>query len=286
MGSFAVNTDVPNERDRITNLFSEMNFSTALKSFALLEASPKIADLKAEARKWAEQSPLSAMMGIKHLDDEGKTIVETAGAGSGEPPDDWYLNAIARSESFRRAMIVANNIEPVRVHICGRVAIEERHFHPIVWQSPFVPEVQAPLYALGFARFFQGDFLSASHLLIPQLEPSLRHVLKCHGADPTKRRDDATEEDRSLDAIIVNHRDELTEIFGAPLLEELDRIFNAKPGPALRHDVAHGQLSAGQCFSADVIYACWLLYRLCCLPLINRWDQSVRPGLEIEEPGR
>jgi hypothetical protein len=284
MGTFAVDIDVP--RERIIEMFSEMDFSTALKSFALLDKSPKPADLKAEALKWGQQSPLNAMMGIKHIDDEGKTVVNTAGAGSGEPPDDWYLNMIARAESLRRAMVVANYIEPVRLHIYATVAIEERHLNPIAWQSTFVPQLQAPLYALGFARFFQGDFPSAAHLLIPQLEPSLRHILKCHGADPTKRRDDATEEDRSLDAIIGNYRAELVDILGAPLLEELDRVFNIKPGPALRHDVAHGQLSAGQCYSPDVIYGCWLLYRVCCLFLMKKWEEWVRPGLEIEEPGR
>jgi hypothetical protein len=286
MGSFAVEIGVPAERDRIIEKFSEMDFCTTLKSFALLDSSPKMEDLKAEALKLGQTSALTAMMGIKHVDDEGKTVVNTAGAGSGEPPDDWYLNMIARSESLRRAMVVANYIEPVRLGIYNTVAIEERHFNPIVWQSVFVPRVQAPLYGLGFARFFQGDFLSAAYLLIPQLEPSLRHILKANGADPTKRRDDATEEDRSLDAIIGNHRAELVKILGAPLLEELDRIFNIKPGPALRHDVAHGQLSAGQCYSADVIYACWLLYRVCCLFLVRKWDEWVRPGLAIEEPGR
>jgi hypothetical protein len=29
-----------------------------------------------------------------------------------------------------------------------------------------------------------------------------------------------------------------------------------------------------------------LLYRVCCLPLVNKWDEFVRPGLAIEEPGR
>lgn len=277
MGIFEVNIEVPAERDRVIEMFSEMDFSTALKSFALLVKSPKIEDLKAEALTQAQKAPLNAMMGIKHIDDEGKTVVNTA---------DWYLNMIARSESLRRAMVVANYIEPVRLLVNELIAIEERHFSPIVWQSAFVPKLQAPLYALGFARFFQGDLASAAHLLIPQLEPSLRHILKAHGADPTKRRDDATEEDRSLDAIISNHGAELNDILSAPLLEELDRVFNVKPGPALRHDVAHGQMSDGQCYSADVMYACWLLYRVCCLFLLEKWEEWVRPGLEIEEPGR
>ena len=51
MGTFAVNIEVPAERDRIIEMFLEMDFSTALKSFALLDSSPKMEDLKAEALK-------------------------------------------------------------------------------------------------------------------------------------------------------------------------------------------------------------------------------------------
>ncbi len=189
------------------------------------------------------------------------------------------------AESHRRADVVANRIDPVRSLIAQSIAIEERHFRPIVGVSPFVSRLQAPLYALGFARFFQGDFASAAYLLIPQLEASLRHILKARGADPTKRRDDATEEDRSLDAIIANHRSDLLEMMGEPLLDELNRIFNLQPGPTLRHDVAHGQLSEGQCYSADVIYACWLLYRVCCLPLLTRWDDSYVPAMRSRSRG-
>lgn len=286
MGTFAINIEIPEERERIVEMFSTMDFSTTLKSFAMLDNSPKLEDLKASVLEQGRSSPLSSMMGVNHVDEDGKTIVKTAGAGDGEPPEDWFVHMIGRAESLRRAMVVANNIEPIRLLINGRIPIEERHFNPIVWQSHFVPQPQAPLYALGFSRFFQGDFPSAAHLLIPQLEPSLRHILKAHGVDPTKRRDDATEEDRSLDAIIVNHHAALEQILGAPLLQELDRIFNQQPGPSLRHDVAHGQMSAGQCYSPDVSYACWLLYRVCCLFLFEHWDEWVRPGLEMEEPGR
>jgi hypothetical protein len=57
--------------------------------------------------KQGENSPLSAMMPFKHIDDEGKTYSEHASAqGSENPPDDWYLNMIARAENLRRAMVV------------------------------------------------------------------------------------------------------------------------------------------------------------------------------------
>src|SRR5205085_3754282 len=109
----------------------------------LLESSPKTEDLKRQAMERAEQEPLSALMGAKHLDDEGKTIVNTAAAGSGDPPEDWFIRMIGQAESYRRAVLVANSIDPVRLLIGRMVAIEERHFRPIVFQSPFVSQLQA-----------------------------------------------------------------------------------------------------------------------------------------------
>src|ERR1700677_1244367 len=101
---------------------------------------------------------------------------------------------IDRSESIHRQRTVAAYIEPARLVIQARFGIMPRHFTAIIGHSPFVPELQKPIVALGFTRLFQGDFMSATHLLIPQLEPCLRHLLKISGADPSKRGDDSTEQ--------------------------------------------------------------------------------------------
>jgi hypothetical protein len=60
------------------------------------------------------------------------------------------------------------------------------------------------------------------------------------------------------------------------------RVLNTAAGQM----TAHGQMFAGQCYSADVIYACRLLYKVCCIPLMEEWDEGVRPALTVEEPGR
>lgn len=181
MNSITVNIKDLVEQERIVGEFSKLDISAALKSFAELASSPKMEDLKAQVLEQREKYPLNDTWGIKHIDDEGKTVVGTARA------EGWSLSMIARIESFRRAFDVANYINPARLQINKIVEIEEQHFTPIVDQSVFVPEPHAPLHTLGFTRFFQGDFRSAAHLLMPQLEPSLRHILEIHGADLTKR---------------------------------------------------------------------------------------------------
>ena len=161
----------------------------------------------------------------------------------------------------------------------ARFGLVPRHFEAIVTFSAFVPEAQRPIMALGFTRFFQGDFISAAHLLIPQLEPCLRRILKVSGVDPSKRGDDSTEQDLSLKNIYVRFRPELEKILTPGLAWEIDRLFNTRPGPALRHEVAHGQLSGGDCYHPNVYYANWLIYRLCCLFVLRGWDELVTPHL-------
>lgn len=161
-------------------------------------------------------------------------------------------------------------------------AVQEQDILPIVGRSPLVPRSQEHLLALGFTRFFQGDFMSAAHLLIPQLEPCLRHILRVVGHDPAKRFGDATEEDHDLRGRLSKQRPELERIFGAPIVAEIEALFHARPGPALRHDMAHGQISTGACFHHTIIYANWLLFRLCCLFVVSDWKAIVAPAIEAE----
>ena len=175
---------------------------------------------------------------------------------------------------------MAGSIDPARQTIHATFALEERHLAPIVEFSPFLPDALKPIVLLGFVRFFQGDFISAAFLLIPQLEPCLRQILKFNGHEPSKRRDNDTEEDLALSGLFDRFRPQLEEILTAPIAGEIDRLFNATPGPRLRHLFAHGQIGADACFEPDIYYADWLIYRLCCLFLLRRWDQAVRPLLE------
>jgi hypothetical protein len=68
---------------------------------------------------------------------------------------------------------------------------------PIFLSSPFVPREFAGTFIRGFMRFFQGDFTSATYILMPLLENSLRHVLKTHGHD-VRIFDDATQTQKDL----------------------------------------------------------------------------------------
>jgi len=274
MGTFSIPLEVEELREKVEEVFQGLSFSDAMRQFGLVAKSTPIEDLKKFAHEQLRDHPLQAIMSVAHIDDEGKPVATSPGAETGgDHSDEWYRHQALQNEGFRWQRTVAGIIEPARLTIHTRFLIEERHVEQIVIHSPFVPEYQAPLMTLGLTRFFQGDFMSAAYLLIPQLEPCLRHILKMNGHDPVRQFDDGTEEDYDINAMFTRMRPQLVAIFGKDLIYEIDLIFVGRPGPSLRNALSHGQISAGMCFHPHMIYGCWLIYRLCIAFLLRNWDQ-------------
>lgn len=281
--SFEIDLGIDDERDAHTAAFASMTLSEGLKNFALLEQSPDPEALRRAARERAAREPLTASIGTDFIDDRGRTAAKAPGAPVDEDPEEaWYRRMINDAEGFRRAQTVAGRIEPARLVIHGLHALTERMVGAAVRHSAAVPGSQGYVVTVGLTRFLQGDFVSAVHILIPQIEPILREILRSRGVEPSKIRDDGTEEDFSIGSLFDRHRDALTKALGAPLAEEIDRLFNAKPGPRLRHELAHGQMSSSDCVSSDALYGCWLIYRLVLGSLAAHWERLVEPGIDAE----
>jgi hypothetical protein len=73
---------------------------------------------------------------------------------------------------------------------------------PVVLDNPFVPEGHENTYARGLLAGFRGDFLTATHLLIPQLENSIRHVLSQSGVLVSKLDSFNIQEEKDLGALL------------------------------------------------------------------------------------
>ena len=251
-----------------------MSLSQALGGFATLEKPPDPVSLHKVAQEQANESPLSSIMPHQIVDEEGKSIATSPGFSGDEEGGALTLRyIILRHEGIRRDLVAQGQIEPARQIIQMEHPLDQRDFFPIAEMSPFVPGSQANMFALGFARFFGGDFASALHILVPQLENSLRHVLKQYGIDPSVTHNDMTQENRSLSSLLDNEREALERIFGAAIVFEIDNLFNFRGGPALRNRVAHGLMSDDTCHSAEAVYACWFVFRLCCVPLFPHWRE-------------
>ena len=249
-----------------------ISWGEILGQFACLTTSSDPEKLREEAEKVLTEHPISSIFPSQKMDREGKVVSKRAGM-SDETKDDAVMDQMAQSEAHKRQIMVSGSLKPIRALIQSETTIIADDFMVICNNSAFVPEGYEDIFALGFARFFHGDMISASSILMPMLENSLRHVLKTGGRDTSKIESDMTQEDSALSRLLDKEGEHLEAIFGKAIMFEIDFLFNSRYGPRIRHEQAHGKLATGYCFSDDVIYACWFLYRLTCLPLFRHWKE-------------
>ncbi|MBU0801525.1 MAG: DUF4209 domain-containing protein [Alphaproteobacteria bacterium] len=259
----------------------DLTWGSVLAQFACLSRSPDPEELKEEARKALFEDPLSSLVSSQKMDREGKIVSRVPSML--DENDISIMDKISQVETHRRYIMVYGSLKPIRYLIQSETSVTANDFMVICNHSAFVPKGYEAVFVLGFARFFQGDMISAANILIPLLENSLRYILKTSGRDTSKIESDMTQEDSALSRLLDKEVARLEAIFGKPILFEIDLLFNSRHGPRVRHEHAHGKLAAGNCYSDDVTYACWFLFHLTCLPLLGDWTKISREIDEVAE---
>ena len=179
MGTISTPVDLTELHKDARESVGGLSLSYALAAFAQLATSRTPDELRDEERKLAGENLFASLIPKAMVDDEGKVVSKSpAFVGDVETDDLALHHSIARNEGFRRQLVASGLIDPARRLIHVEHPLEQRDFIPLVAMSPFVPADRADLFSLAFARFFGGDFISALHILVPQLENSLRYILE------------------------------------------------------------------------------------------------------------
>jgi hypothetical protein len=274
MSVFSHKWEVAGVEVEIMEALGNSSLVVQLFVFAAVATSPEPTALIAEAEKSMRENPLSSLFAATHHDKEGKVVHRSAAAGlTGDPSESAVGRQIAQSESVRRNLTTAI-IDIARRTIMSRHFLPEEVLASVLQQSPFVPSDLVTTFSRGFLRFFQGDLTSATYILTPLLENSLRHALKMNGHDVTIF-DDATQtqQDRTISSLFEQMRGELDATFTKAITTDIENVFLNRQGSHLRHIIAHGLAHDGTPYGADAVYGCWLIFRLCLLPLFPHREQ-------------
>lgn len=268
-------------REQTYEQFKALNLSDAMRSMAGFSKPDDVEKLKALVLQQAKDFPLSNLFATSYADHEGREIARGPSLDFDDQPSEaWYKEHGIRHMAIVRRFRVHGNIEPARQAVLERFSVNEQHMLPIVQMSSFIPAGHHHIFSVGFARLWQGDYVTAGHLLLPQIENSLRHILQMSGRDSAKMEEDGIEGDRPLNILLGYCRADLEAILGVDMVWELDGLLNFRPGPALRHELAHGKMGWNSFFTDEAICACWLVYLLTVAPLLRYWDGHVAPAIE------
>jgi len=276
MRPISVDIDLTELVDHARKVVAGKTLAEAFLEIARFDGSPSRTSLEEQAKKGAAGS-IAAIIPATIYDDDGKVVAQSPGLSAGDDGNEQALrHLISQNEGYRRQTIAVGMIESARRIVNAEHPLGFDDFRPLMEMSPFVPLGYAALYATGFARFFTGDFVSALHILVPQLENSLRYVLRQAAVDSSAIQNDMTQENRTLPVMLDKDRAALEKIFGEAIIFEIENLFDYRGGPSLRHQLSHGLLGLGGSRGPDAVYACWFIFRLCCLPLFQDWNEVIK----------
>ena len=212
--------------------------------------------------------PRSFLFSGVNIDSEGRV---TANRPSMLTDDQNAIEAAKLAEIYadmnrEREMRVIGLIEPTRRQILLEHNMRPQEIASVIHFSPFVPEGHVYQVVDGLYYGLIGEFLAAAHILIPQIENSVRYILNQRGVLTSILISEGTQENLNLNRLLYLR--ETREIFGEENVFDMRGLLVEKVGPNLRNEISHGMLSDSHFFlRREVIYLWWLVWRLCLVPI-------------------
>jgi len=273
MTTFETSLDLTEMAESAQNFVKGRDLFRAMHIFALWHPLTKVGELREQVLKNANESPLQHLVGSGVLDDEGRSVTERSGlfnlvgAEAEKALEGAMFEFVSRSAWRLRA---TGFIHPARIQIFNEHRLDLRDLAFLVRSNPFVPPGHEGIFLRGIHAGFHGDFLVAAHLLVPQIENSIRFVLSTNGVDVSNLLADGTQPLKILGPLFDIPKTK--EIFGESLWFELRGLLIEKSGYDFRNQLAHGFTSEAECYGDAAVNLWWLVLRLCLIPVLQQME--------------
>lgn len=267
LSSFSQEVDLTKHVEKAIHAIEGKPFLEALFAFCLLGSSPNVKDLQDYVEENAAKHPITSWVSTNIIDERGRVVGRRGSLFSGSPEE---IEAAKIAEMHRQACYgkdaLAVILNAARLQLLAEHNFQLHDFLELAASHPFIPPGRDLIYSRGFLAGFQGNFLESLHLLIPQVENSLRYVLNNRGIITSRLSAEGIQEEIDLNALL--DMPELKVVFGENIVFDLQGILISRFGNNFRNLMAHGLLDQQSFFSYPAIYIWWMILRLCCLPLI------------------
>lgn len=221
------------------------------------------------------------MFGATHIDHEGMTVARIpAGLGIDDADGAVIWPIMMKGMRIDHELAVVGQIIPATDEITMTYPIPEAFFRDLFIDHPFIPFGHEEFFIKGVVCGFNGDFLTACHVLIPQIENSLRYVAKIKGEEPSQLHGDGSQERNGLKGLLDNPL--IIETFGVDMIGNLQALLVDKIYGDLRNQLAHGYVPASYYSQPACIFTWWLVLRILMIPTVKYWQATYGKGSEVQ----
>ncbi|WP_339243068.1 DUF4209 domain-containing protein [Paenibacillus sp. FSL F4-0243] len=265
--------DLSNMQSEIYAIIRDKAFEDAVLSLVNLISSPNVERLRQTVREQNEKFLFRHLFSSVAVNNSGKVIERRPSTFS---EDSEQVEIALRAEMYQHAtnhqlIFVHGMIEPARLQILLEHPVRMRDIQFIIEDNPFIERSRMYTYIRGLHAGFHGDFLISTHLLIPQLENSIRILLERSGIITSGLDSKGIQDEKSLNTLLFVP--ELNDILGKDLVFELQGLFIERSGSNLRNQFAHGLVDDNGFRSSQAVYAWWIILKICYLFKLS-WIQS------------
>ncbi len=244
-----------------TDQVSGLDIGNALYNFAFIAKPPCLEEMKKQIEDSEQEFSFRSLVPMQYTDRKGRIAGSSSIHNSLESK--MYRDIAPLHRSFTTIGVLNPALQKIKL---------EHNISLFDWKSmikdhPFIPPERVNAYALGFFHGFNGDFLSAAHILIPQIENSIRYLLDNHGEQTSKQLQDGTQEDEKLKKTLES--EELKKLFGKDLIFDLQGLLIKKEGENMRNNLMHGRMNDDELFQPKMVYLYWLTLHIMFYLVIN-----------------
>jgi hypothetical protein len=130
-----------------------------------------------------------------------------------------------------------------------------------IHNSPFVPIGRGDIFFEGVKSGIERNFLHSAHILIPQIENSIRFLLESNGVNVISINHDNTQKEKNLNDFFANNRTEIKNIFKSDdFIHALESFLCLKEGQNFRNELAHGLIN--HAYDYRMVVTWWLVLHL------------------------
>ena len=253
----------------------------ALKAFVNLVEGENAKELRESTIEQIRSYPVQALFSATVMSRDGRVIAKRPGTSLSttlSDNDDKVIHSkMVENHRVHVDLSVRGYIWPVQEVLLMEHRLREADFVNLARQSPIVPIGREILFGKALFAGYDRDFVTALHILVPQIEHMVRYHLKQAGVQTTNIDVIGIENEIGLSSLMDLQQTE--KIFGEDLSFEIKALFCDPFGPNLRNELAHGLLDDRACESTFAIYSWWFGLKL----VFNTFWNALRSNAESKE---
>lgn len=221
----------------------------------------------------AKSPGISDFFDMMQFSEDGRKVATLKGIQIDEPIDEKHPRTLhtLRMNYMFHSVVCAYTISII---LKEASAFNESDFsnyiEQIVEKNSFIEENHKPLFVTGLKFGYRNDFISALHLLAPQLEHLVRRILQLNKINTKTTDREGNENEIALGSLAK--LSDFKRIFGERLSYEIQELFCIPTGPNIRNNIAHGLIGADSPSIQYFPYAWWLVINL--LKFLNDEHQA------------